>query len=73
MTGHHCLVYNEVFLIGRTCTEYAEVKTGGVSNAPEVKRVASDVGGAYVGPTQDRVLRVLKELELETFRVYEGY
>ena len=28
-----------------------------------------DVGGAYVGPTQDRILRLSKELGLETYKI----
>ena len=33
----------------------------------------TDLGGSYVGPTQDRVLRVAKELGIETYRVpFEG-
>lgn len=30
-----------------------------------------DLGGAYVGPTQDHVLRIAKELGIETFLVNE--
>lgn len=30
-----------------------------------------DLGGAYVGPTQNRVLRLSKELGLETYKVNE--
>ena len=29
-----------------------------------------DFGGAYVGPTQNRILRVAKELGIETYKVY---
>jgi len=29
-----------------------------------------DVGGAYVGPTQDRILRVARNLGVETYKVY---
>lgn len=28
-----------------------------------------DVGGAYVGPTQNRILRVAKELGIKTYKV----
>lgn len=28
-----------------------------------------DVGGAYVGPTQNRILRLSKELGIETYKV----
>lgn len=30
-----------------------------------------DLGGAYVGPTQDHLLRIAKELNLKTFLVNE--
>lgn len=30
-----------------------------------------DLGGSYVGPTQNRILRLAKELELETYKVNE--
>uniref|UniRef100_A0A8C0ZFN5 monoamine oxidase n=1 Tax=Cyanistes caeruleus TaxID=156563 RepID=A0A8C0ZFN5_CYACU len=29
-----------------------------------------DVGGSYVGPTQNRILRLAKELGVETYKVY---
>lgn len=33
-----------------------------------------DVGGSYVGPTQNRILRLAKELGVETYKVYvEGH
>ena len=35
---------------------------------PKFKYV--DLGGAYVGPTQNRILRVAKELGTETYKVY---
>lgn len=35
---------------------------------PKIKYV--DLGGAYVGPTQDRILRVAKELGVQTYKVY---
>ena len=35
---------------------------------PKFKYV--DLGGAYVGPTQNRILRVAKELGIETYKVY---
>uniref|UniRef100_A0A8D0L536 Amine oxidase domain-containing protein n=1 Tax=Sphenodon punctatus TaxID=8508 RepID=A0A8D0L536_SPHPU len=28
-----------------------------------------DVGGAYIGPTQNRILRLAKELGIETYKV----
>lgn len=36
---------------------------------PKVKYV--DIGGAYVGPTQDRLLRITKELEIENYKINE--
>lgn len=36
---------------------------------PKVKYV--DLGGAYVGPTQDRLLRIAKELGVENYKVNE--
>lgn len=30
-----------------------------------------DLGGSYVGPTQNRILRLAKELGLETYKVNE--
>uniref|UniRef100_A0A8C5NXN7 Amine oxidase n=1 Tax=Jaculus jaculus TaxID=51337 RepID=A0A8C5NXN7_JACJA len=36
---------------------------------PKVKYV--DLGGSYVGPTQNRILRLAKELGLETYKVNE--
>ena len=30
-----------------------------------------DLGGAYVGPTQNNLLRMLKELGIETYKVYD--
>lgn len=33
-----------------------------------------DVGGSYVGPTQNRILRLAKELGVENYKVYiEGH
>ena len=29
-----------------------------------------DVGGAYVGPTQDKILRMAKDLDIKTYKVY---
>lgn len=29
-----------------------------------------DVGGAYVGPTQNRLLRMAKELGVQTYKVF---
>lgn len=30
-----------------------------------------DLGGAYVGPTQNRILRIAKEFGVETYKVNE--
>lgn len=43
-------------------------RTETVENA-EVKYV--DLGGSYVGPTQDRILRVAKILGVETYKVFD--
>jgi monoamine oxidase len=52
---------------GRICNEMLEIE--GLS-----KPINTDVGGAYVGPTQDRLLHLAKRLDIETFMVYEeGY
>ena len=31
-----------------------------------------DVGGAYIGPTQDRMFRLVKELNLKTYNVQDN-
>lgn len=36
---------------------------------PKIKYV--DLGGAYVGPTQNHLLRMAKELGVESYKVYE--
>ena len=49
----------------------ARDRVGGRTNTledPKFKYV--DLGGAYVGPTQNRILRVAKELGIETYKVY---
>lgn len=49
----------------------ARNRVGGRTNTledPKFKYV--DLGGAYVGPTQNRILRVAKELGIETYKVY---
>lgn len=43
-------------------------RTQTVENA-EVKYV--DLGGSYVGPTQDRILRVAKSLGVQTYKVFD--
>ena len=30
----------------------------------------TDVGGAYVGPTQDRILRMCNDLGLKTYKIF---
>ena len=49
----------------------ARNRVGGRTNTledPKFKYV--DLGGAYVGPTQNRILRVAKELGIQTYKVY---
>ena len=46
---------------GRTCTEYAELDNG--------TKCYYDAGGAYVGPTQNRILRLAKRYNIGTFHV----
>ncbi|XP_067042168.1 amine oxidase [flavin-containing] B-like [Acropora muricata] len=49
----------------------ARNRVGGRTNTvqdPKFKYV--DLGGAYVGPTQNRILRIAKELGIETYKVY---
>lgn len=40
-----------------------------INQNKQVKYV--DLGGAYVGPTQNRLLRLSKELGIETYKVNE--
>lgn len=47
---------------GRTCSQLVTLQNG--------KTVNCDVGGAYVGPSQDRILRIAKEHGVETYRVF---
>eukprot|EP01087_Luapelamoeba_hula_P015585 TRINITY_DN4678_c0_g1_i3.p1 TRINITY_DN4678_c0_g1~~TRINITY_DN4678_c0_g1_i3.p1 ORF type:complete len:536 (+),score=30.81 TRINITY_DN4678_c0_g1_i3:91-1698(+) len=47
---------------GRTCTELLDLGEG--------RTVWCDVGGAYIGPTQDRILRLARELGVQTYPVY---
>ena len=46
--------------------------TGGDGNhhSQRRKRVRMDVGGAYVGPTQDRLLRMAREVGVTTYPVH---
>ena len=49
----------------------ARDRVGGRTNTledPKIKYV--DLGGAYTGPTQDRILRVAKELGIQTYKVF---
>jgi len=62
---------------GRTCTEKVRIPTRDSedknkrdTNNNEDEEIAVDVGGAYVGPTQDRILRVAKELSIPTYKVF---
>jgi monoamine oxidase len=56
---------------GRTCNETIELPQVGDDGNVVMKKVQTDVGGAYVGPTQDRLFRMAKELGIETTMVYE--
>lgn len=47
---------------GRTCSQLVRLKDG--------TTVSCDVGGAYVGPSQDRILRVAKNFGVKTYPVY---
>jgi len=56
---------------GRTCSELVELveeEEGGKKK--KKKTIKCDVGGAYVGPSQDRILRIAKSLGIETYPVY---
>ena len=46
---------------GRVCTEYVKLDTG--------KTCYVDAGGAYVGPTQNRLLRMCHRFGIKTFHV----
>ena len=49
----------------------ARNRVGGRTNTvqdPKFKYV--DLGGSYVGPTQNRILRIAKELGIQTYKVY---
>ncbi|XP_077150932.1 amine oxidase [flavin-containing] B-like isoform X1 [Ranitomeya variabilis] len=49
----------------------ARDRVGGRTHTIRNKEVQYvDVGGAYVGPTQNRLLRMAKELGVETYKVY---
>jgi monoamine oxidase len=52
---------------GRTFTARKEIKDQRASAAP--KKLWIDLGGSYVGPTQDSVLNLIDELKLETYLV----
>lgn len=53
---------------GRTQTDTVVVPKD--KGEKEGEDVTTDVGGAYVGPTQDRILRVAKELSIPTYKVF---
>ena len=49
----------------------ARNRVGGRTNTVEDPKFKyTDLGGAYVGPTQNRILRVAKELGIQTYKVY---
>ena len=49
----------------------ARNRVGGRTNTIEHPKFKyADLGGAYVGPTQNRILRVAKELGIQTYKVY---
>ena len=49
----------------------ARDRVGGRTNTVEDPKFKyTDLGGAYVGPTQNRILRVAKELGVQTYKVY---
>lgn len=84
---HHCssLYHNPLSLIGLSCAKWlrdsgindvivleARGRVGGrtfTKQDPSVNWV--DLGGAYVGPTQDYILRQIKDLGLKTYKVNE--
>jgi monoamine oxidase len=51
---------------GRTCNDFVTLKDA----KGKEKVVQCDTGGAYVGPTQDRILRIAKECGIDTFKIY---
>jgi len=56
---------------GRTCTETFEIpKSSKDDDDDEDRSLPVDVGGAYVGPTQDRILRIAKNLSVPTYKVH---
>ena len=49
----------------------ARNRVGGRTNTVEDPKFKyADLGGAYVGPTQNRTLRVAKELGIQTYKVH---
>ena len=51
----------------------ARNRVGGRTNTLEDPKFKyTDVGGAYVGPTQDRLLHIAKELGIQTYKLYGG-
>lgn len=57
---------------GRTCTEKVRFDSQKPDDekADKAEEISVDVGGAYVGPTQDRILRIAKELSIPTYKVF---
>ncbi|XP_042313678.1 LOW QUALITY PROTEIN: amine oxidase [flavin-containing] A-like [Sceloporus undulatus] len=54
----------------RTVVLEARDRVGGRTHTVRSKQVKYvDVGGAYIGPTQNRILRLAKELGIETYKV----
>ncbi|KAL6048165.1 Amine oxidase, partial [Balamuthia mandrillaris] len=50
---------------GRTCSTDVTLDYG-----TKKKTIHCDVGGAYIGPTQDRIMRIAKEFGVETYPVF---
>ena len=50
----------------------ARDRVGGRTNTLEDPRFKyADLGGAYIGPTQNRIVRVAKELGVQTYKVFD--
>ncbi|CAF3521272.1 unnamed protein product [Rotaria socialis] len=48
----------------------ARDRVGGRTCTIEYQKHAVDIGGAYVGPFQNRILRLAREFDIRTYRVY---
>eukprot|EP01100_Stratorugosa_tubuloviscum_P007461 TRINITY_DN3105_c0_g1_i3.p1 TRINITY_DN3105_c0_g1~~TRINITY_DN3105_c0_g1_i3.p1 ORF type:complete len:198 (+),score=83.99 TRINITY_DN3105_c0_g1_i3:59-652(+) len=48
----------------------ARDRVGGRTFSVEENGVVTDLGGAYVGPTQNRIERIANELDLQSYEVY---